>query len=270
MSPLPPSPTERPLVIAHRGYSGIAPEHTLAAYDLAHAAGADYLEQDLQMTSDGVLVVMHDATLDRTIRGPNGAACTGAVIDHTLAELRACDAGRWFNERYPALAREDYVGLRVPTLEEVLARFGDTTRYYIETKNPEDAPGMEEALIDLLRTHRLLDRDESPPRVIAQSFSEESLRKLRSLEPRLFLVRLLERMPSHELLAELPEIAIHAQAIGPHFSSVDAAVVRAAHRAGLLVHPYTVNEPAEMRRLRSLGIDGFFTDHTPLALDALR
>lgn len=270
MVPVPLPPPGRPLVIAHRGYSGIAPEHTLAAYDLAHEAGADYLEQDLQMTADGVLVVMHDATLDRTLRQPDGTPCTGPVIDHTLAELRDCDAGRWFNERNPELAKDEYLGLRVPTLEEVLERFGDSARYYIETKNPEEAPGMEEALIRLLGAHGFLGRDETPPRVIVQSFSAESLRKLRELEPGLFLVRLLDRLPSEELLQLLPAIADYAQAIGPHFSSVDETVVRAAHELGLAVHPYTVNDPAEMKRLRSIGVDGFFTDHTPRALDLLR
>lgn len=267
-TPQPTARADRPLVIAHRGYSGIAPEHTIASYDLAHRAGADYLEQDLQMTSDGVLVVLHDATLDRTARA-NAAACTGPVISRTLEEIRRCDAGSWFNERHPAFAREEYVGLRIPTLDEVLSRYGASARYYIETKNPEEAPGMEEELLRLLREHDLLGRSEDPPRVIIQSFSPESLQKIRALQPGTFLVQLLERMTSDEIQVRLPEITGYANGLGPHFSSVDDPLVRAAHGAGLVVHPYTVNDPTEMRRLEGIGIDGFFTDQTERALEVL-
>ena len=117
-------------MIAHRGASAEAAEHTLAAYDLALAQGAHYIEQDLQLTRDGVLVALHDPTLDRTARGPR-EHCTGLVIEKTVAQLRRCDVGRWFNERYPAEARAEYVGLRIPTLAEVLARYGRRARYYI-------------------------------------------------------------------------------------------------------------------------------------------
>src|SRR5262245_58786795 len=99
------------LNIGHRGASGYAPEHTFAAYDLARALGADYLEQDLQLTSDGVLVVLHDTTLDRTARGL-AANCTGLVADKTLAQIKTCDVGTWFNEANPTLARPEYVGLK--------------------------------------------------------------------------------------------------------------------------------------------------------------
>src|SRR5690606_21915603 len=112
------------------------------------------IEQDLQMTADGVLLVLHDATLDRTARGP-AAVCTGPVIERTLAEVRECDFGSWFNEARPESANEAFVGLHAPTLDEVFARYGDRVRYYIETKNPEEAPGMEEALLALLRRHGL-------------------------------------------------------------------------------------------------------------------
>ncbi|MDR0788092.1 MAG: glycerophosphodiester phosphodiesterase [Gemmatimonadota bacterium] len=268
--PLPTSkPAGRPLVIAHRGYSGVAPEHTLRSYELADQAGADYLEQDLQMTSDGVLVVMHDSTCDRTLREKDGTPCRGEVIRHTLAELRVLDAGRWFNERNPDRARDEYIGLKVPTLEEVFITFGHSARYYIETKNPEEAPGMEEELLRLLRAYKLTDQVESPPRVILQSFSSESLRKLHALDPSLFLVQLLDEVEQEGVEALMMEIAEYANGIGPHSTSVDEKVVLAAHDAGLVVHPYTVNDPEEMRRLQRIGIDGFFTDYTPLALRTL-
>ena len=107
----------RPIVIAHRGASGLAPEHTVAAYDRAVAIGADYLEQDLQITRDGVLVVLHDDTLDRTARGPV-SDCTGPVRARTLAQLENCEFGAWFDERRPG-AGERFAGQRILTLDAV-------------------------------------------------------------------------------------------------------------------------------------------------------
>ena len=257
-----------PVVIAHRGYSGLAPEHTMLAYDMAASAGADYIEQDLQMTSDGVLIALHDATLDRTARGP-ADLCTGPVIERTLEEVRQCDFGSWFNESRPALARPEFQGLPAPTLDEVFARFGTTQRYYIETKNPEEAPGMEEALIAVLDCHGLRGTaaQEADDRVLVQSFSAESLRRMSSLAPDLNLVQLFGRMPSDQIRASLAEVSSYARGIGPHFSSVDSALVADAHALGLVIHPYTVNDEAEMRRLLALGVDGFFTDQTSVGLE---
>jgi glycerophosphoryl diester phosphodiesterase len=252
-------PGAGPIVIGHRGFSGRAPEHTFASYDRAIAAGAAYIEQDLQLTADGVLVVLHDATLDRTARGP-AADCTGPVSSKTLAQLRGCDFGSWFNETRPELARDEHRGLPIPTLDEVFARYGSRVRYYIETKNPEEAPGMEEALLTLLRRHRLVGAGGSPPRVVIQSFSPASLKKVRALEPSLPLVQLFSRLPSAELRDSLGAVRAYAAGIGPALASVDAELVRAAHAAGLVVHPYTVNDPADKQRLTTMGVDGFFTD----------
>src|SRR3954471_6678564 len=166
------------LIIAHRGASGLAPEHTFASYDLALKLGADYIEQDLQMTSDGVLVVMHDEQLDRT------TDCTGVVKTKTLAEVKQCDAGSWFGP--------EFAGQRVPTLDEVFARYGARANFYIETKSPEIYPGMEEALLALLDKYKLRAPAASRWKVLIQSFSPESLLKIHDLDPALPLVQLLQ------------------------------------------------------------------------------
>ncbi|MEA2311998.1 MAG: glycerophosphoryl diester phosphodiesterase, partial [Solirubrobacteraceae bacterium] len=158
-----------PVSIAHRGASGHAPEHTFAAYDLAMEMGCDYLEQDLQMTSDGVLVCLHDETLDRTVRGLSGRA-----DEHTLAELAECDAGSWFDERFAAE--------RVPTLDAVVRRYGQEANYYIETKDPETADHMEERLLQLLAEHSLVEGARARRQVLIQSFSQESLLKIAALD----------------------------------------------------------------------------------------
>ena len=246
-APEPPAAT----VIAHRGASGYAPEHTFAAYDLALAQGADYIEQDLQMTADGVLVVLHDDTLDRTARGP-ADLCTGPVSARTLAELRQCDVGSWFNEAHPELADPEYAGLRIPTMAEVIERYGRDVRYYIETKSPEAQPGMEQALLDLLDETGVAD-------VLIQSFSADSLRLVHELQPELPLVQLLAgATPADE--AALDEIATYAVGIGPSSAAVDAVLVDAAHERCLVLHPYTVDAPEEMARLLDAGVDGMFTN----------
>ena len=142
------------LNVGHRGAKGLAPEHTTASYDLALALGADYIEQDLRMTSDGVLVVLHDETLDRTARGP-AENCTGAVSEKTLAQVKTCDMGSFFNEENPEYAREEYVGLQIPTLEEVFQRYGPSTNYYIETRSSEAPPG-NSGIADSSRMEELL------------------------------------------------------------------------------------------------------------------
>ena len=105
--------------IAHRGASGYAPEHTFNAYDKSHnELGASYIEIDLQRTKDGHLVAMHDETVNRTTNGH------GRVEDYTLAELKKLDAGSWFNKQHPDLAQSEYNTAKVPTVDEILSRYG--------------------------------------------------------------------------------------------------------------------------------------------------
>jgi glycerophosphoryl diester phosphodiesterase len=255
-------------VIAHRGASGHAPEHTWPAYELAVEMGADFLEPDLQMTRDGHLIAFHDSTLDRTARpsrsptGRPGGRCTGPVIERTLKELRTCDVGRWFNEAHPERAHPDFVGLQVVTLAELFERWGDRVRWYPETKNPDEAPGMEKALLELLERYDLRNAAVERGQVLIQSFSPESLRHIQALDPDLPRVQLLEADALGERSAEdaMAEIADYAMGVGPHRELVDADFMAAALGHGLVVHPWTVDEPAEMDRLIEAGVDGIFTN----------
>lgn len=257
-------PQDAPVLnVGHRGASGQAPEHTLPAYDRALGMGADYIEQDLQLTRDGVLVVMHDSTLDRTARptersGPGD--CTGPVISKTLKQIKTCDVGSWFNEAYPEYAQPEYVGLKVPTLEQVFRRYGRGTNYYIETKSPEQAPGMEEELLRLMGKYRLIEPSRESWRVLIQSFSPASLQKIHRLRPSLPLVQLYPRQGSPAVQASLEAARTYAVGVGPAKEDTDAPLVKAAHDRCLDVHPYTVNEPPEMRKLVNLGVDGMFTN----------
>ena len=258
-------PEDAPVLnIGHRGASGYAPEHTIPAYDLALKMGADFIEQDLQLTRDGVLVVLHDATLDRTARPTAESApgdCTGLVREKTLAQIKTCDVGSWFNEAYPQYAQPEYVGLRIPTLEEVFQEYRKSTNYYIETKSPESAPGMEEELLRLMNEYGLTKPAADKWQVLIQSFSPASLQKIHALDPSLPLIQLFSSSEtSATIQAKLDATASYAVGIGPSKSDVDRPLVEAAHARCLDVHPYTVNETAEMEKLISTGVDGMFTN----------
>ncbi len=252
------------LNVGHRGASGYAPEHTIPAYDLALKMGADYIEQDLQLTRDGVLVVLHDETLNRTARPTAESApgdCTGLVREKTLAQIKTCDVGTWFNQAYPQYAQPEYVGLRIPTLEEVFQEYRKSTNYYIETKSPESAPGMEEELLRLMDEYGLTKPAADKWQVLIQSFSPASLQKVHALDPSLPLIQLFSGSEtSGTIQAKLDATASYAVGIGPSKSDVDKPLVDAAHARCLDVHPYTVNETPEMEKLISVGVDGMFTN----------
>lgn len=253
------SPPENPIVIAHRGASADAPEHTFAAFDLALEQDADYLEQDLHLTADGEMVVIHDDTLDRTARGPV-ESCTGPVSDKTLAQLQECDMGSWFNETYPERANPEYVGLQIPTMEEVLDRYGDTTRYYVELKAFAGVTGMEQPFVDLLVDHGLVDGAAESRQVYVQSFSPDVLAEVHSIAPGLPLVQLFITATAPTDDDAFDAVAEYAVGIGPSRNDVDDTFLAAAHARCLAVHPYTVDDPDEMTRLLDAGVNGMFTN----------
>lgn len=257
---------ERAAVIAHRGASAEAPEHTFAAYDLAMAQGADYLEHDLQRTADGQLVVLHDDVLDRTARGP-AASCTGTVRTKTAAQLQDCEVGSWFDEAHPELADPSHADQRIPTMRQVLERYGEDARFYIETKAPEAQPGMEEALVALLDEFGLAD--DGTGRVVIQSFSPDSLRAIHALRPNLPLVLLVSATGPPIDDALLDDASTFATGIGPAATLVNGAVLTEASERCLLVHPYTVDDPLEMQRLLDLGVHGLFTNRPATMADQL-
>lgn len=241
--------TEDFIIIAHRGASAYAPEHTLPAYDLAVKSGADYIEIDLQITKDGELIALHDDELDRTTNG------SGQANVYTRDKIKALEAGSWFNEQYPQLADPAYEKVEIPTLEEIFQRYGSTANYYIETKSP----GMEVELIKLLRKHSL---DQSESKVIIQSFHSKSLRKIHKLEPGIPLVQLYRYSDKARLTdRELRSLKKYASGIGANFGKVDEEYIKKAHRHGLAVHLFTVNTEEDIQQAYEIGADGVFTDY---------
>lgn len=249
---------ERHTTIAHRGASGYAPEHTFASYDKSHnELGASYIEIDLQRTKDGHLVAMHDETVDRTTNG------SGRVEDYTLSELKKLDAGSSFNEQNPQYANASYKGAKVPTLDEILSRYGTNANYYIETKQPDVYPGMEQQLLDTLNRHNMLTSNSlKNGHVLVQSFSEASLLKMHQLNANVPLIRLLDKGElAQQSEADLQRIRSYAVGVGPEYSDLKAQNVAHLKDLGFLVHPFTVNDTADMQRLNQYGVDGVFTNY---------
>lgn len=244
--------------MAHRGASGHAPEHTLAAYDLALELGAEYIEQDVLPTADGVLVCIHDDTLDRTARGL-AENCSGNVSDKTLAQLKTCDMGSWFNEANPERARPEYVGLSIPTLEEVFQRYGNAPqiKYYIEIKpNTSTGGSVEQNLLDLIAQYDLYQGMVESRQVLVQSFIPTSLLNVAAIDPQVPLIQLFAAGAT----VAAPLVASYAFGIGPSSAELTPLLVAEAHALGLAVHPYTINAEEDLAAAAALCVDGVFTN----------
>ena len=234
-------------VIAHRGNSAHAPENTFVSYDQAIALGADALEFDVRLSRDGVPVVIHDATLDRTTDG------RGPVAHRTLAQLRELDAGA---RHRSADGTHPFRGQRlvIPTLEEMLERYTDIP-FLIEVKIPEAVEP----------TRRMLERAGAIPRTLVDSTVHAAVAPFRGGELRTGaslddVVRLLATTVLRRPLGRLPYEAL---CIPRWYNGIPvpvASLARAARRAGTVTHVWTVNETAVASSLWRAGIQGIITD----------
>lgn len=246
----------RILNIAHRGASGHAPEHTIASYEKVEEMSGDYIEIDLQMTKDGELIAMHDSDISRTTDGE------GDVSELTIDEINILDAGKWFNEENPDQAEPVFSQARVPTLRDIFETFGKDANYYIETKIPEESPGMVNELVSVLNEYDMLDDDMEEGQIIIQSFSEASLREMQELEPSLPLIQLISYQEKAEITdEELNNMTKYAIGIGANYKHITKDYVQKVRDAGLLLHPYTVNEKKDMKRMIEWGVTGMFTNY---------
>lgn len=223
----------RPLVIAHRGASGARPENTLPAFELAVSQGADMIETDLHRTADAATVLAHDEDLA-------GLGGSGEIADARLAQVRSLDAGG---------------GEQVPTLDEVLDRFGARIPFNLELKRGVRAEyaGLEAAALEAVRARGLLAR------TLFSSFYDPVLARLRALAPDARIGLLISRRWPEGVLARAA--AVGAEAVHPEAALVTREWVERAHEARLAVYVFTVDEPAEMARQLEMGVDGLFTNH---------
>lgn len=239
-------------IIAHRGASGYAPELTMEALQLAVELGADYIEFDVHMTKDKVLVANHDVTVERTTNG------VGKIQDLTVKQLKELDAGSWFNQTYPNHAKEQYANAKILTVEEIFKQFGETEKFVIEIKYPYLYPGIENKLIKLLEKYQLLEDKE---KVIILSSSKESLKKIHQLNSEIKLgLLLLYKQEAKISYEELEELQKYVSIIIPNFNSLNEEYIRRVKNAGFQIFTYTVNTKETYYKLIYWGIDGIITD----------
>ena len=280
------APPAEKRVVAHRGASAYAPEHTAAAYRLALEQGADYVEQDLAVTRDGVLICLHDESLERTTNVedvfPDRATVDASgrrrwlAADFTLAEVKTLDAGTWFD---PTFADE-----RILTFDEAIDLIGSRAGLYPELKSPAlyrnrnvDIVALFAAVVQ--RRGLAVAMADGRPRLVAQSFDEQAVRELTATltqVPRTFLIgggAVAERwLRGPETLKEMAAFATDLGA-SKGLITRTPAIVEWAHAAGMTVTPYTFRAAgqgaaelaavgAEMRHfLYELGVDALFTDN---------
>ena len=240
-------------VIAHRGSSGAAPENTLAAVELALRQGADVVENDIQRTADGALVIVHDTTLARTtdVETVFPDRAPWDVRDFTLAEIKQLDAGSWF--------APEFTGQRVPTLAEWAHAVGRHAGMLLEVKTPELYPGIEVDVDRELRTLPEFTYALRHGRVMMQSFNHEWLRAYDALAVDVPVGLLFAGGPPSE--AKLADAAIWAQAANPALGDMTQDTVTMIHRYGLKTYTWTVNGGQDMRRAINWGVDGVITNY---------
>lgn len=225
------------MLIGHRGAPGYTEEHTIKGYELSLFKGADYIELDLQLTSDNKLLCMHDSTLDRTTTG------TGTINSMTLQEIQS---------KYTTKNGE-----HIPSLYDVIEHFGKSVKYYIETKRPFDKQ-MDKELTNTLKEYGLIGIGSNEFQVIIQSFAPESLQNIHNNFTNIPLSYLTSTFNESEMDSCLD---YNAYAIAPKYTTITKDLVDLAHSKGLKVHAWTVNTKTDIDNLIDMGVDGIFTNY---------
>lgn len=233
----------RPLVIGHRGASAHAPENTLAAFRLAREQGADGIELDAKRCASGEVVVMHDPTLERTTNGE------GKLHEWSLAELRTLDAGG---------------GERVPTLDDVFESIGPDLLVNVEVTNYTTRnDGLEAAIMDVVRRHKIAAR------ILFSSFNPLSVRKQAGLAPDIPRALLYgPNMPLYLRDVWLGPFVPH-QFRHPEHSMITPRYVEYLTKRSLRVNAWTVNDPAEIKRMAACRVAGIIGDSPKMIRDVL-
>ncbi len=231
-------------IIAHRGFSEIAPENTLASFNKAIDTKADYFELDVHQTKDGALIVIHDESVDRT--SSNGIE--GKVIEMNLDEIKKVKVG------YPKKFNDQYINEGIPTLKEALQTAKGKINVCIELK----ADNIEKDVSDLLNELNMTDH------VIIFAFNDKALAKIKAINPDLKTLLLKSN-------ANLKTIDFAKQnninAIGAGYSTkITEEFVKYAHKNKIMVFKWTVNDEKQMKELIDLKIDGIITNKPDVAL----
>jgi glycerophosphoryl diester phosphodiesterase len=257
-----------PLIIAHRGASAVAPENTLAAFERAIRDGAEGIEFDVRLARDGVAVVIHDATLERTGLVP------GKVAELSSEELQKTDVGTWFGRQQrnsPHDVSNDFSNERIPSLRQVFDLYSNNDGLlYLEMKGEtRDGAGLVTAVVRTIRDYSLLER------VIVECFDLSLIRAVKAIDPAIRTAALFEPKLSRPVsfvrrkLAELAK-AHGAEEIALHYTLASPRAIENAKRLGLGVVVWTVDNPEWLSKARSLGVVALITNNPAVMLHARR
>ena len=254
----------QPLVMAHQGSENLWPSNTMLEFENSVALGVDVIDTDMHITRDGALVLIHDTTVDRTTNG------TGAVRDLTLAEIKQFDAGYVFTLDDGATYPYRGQGLTIPTLEELFEAFPGM-RLGIEIKQADPIPTAEK-FCTTIRQYGMQDH------VLVSSFRQPNMDAFREACPevatsategevRLFFI--LFRLGLVDVLTpKYHSLQVPERSGGIHL--LTQGFVNAAHRRGLVVQPWTINELEDLQRILALGVDAINTDNPDRLLGLIR
>lgn len=238
----------KPLIIAHRGFSGKYPENTLLAVREAMRLGVDGIEVDARVSRDGVVVLMHDESVERTTNG------RGLVRELLWSEIKRLDAGSWRGE--------EFLGEPVPTLDEILAETVGRVVLHVEVKEPGD----EDAVIKVARDVGALDW------IVVNSFHPEVIRNVLKLEPTLGRCLTLEWLDDDFEESRAIRLAINhgANSISLYKGRATQSFMKYAHQRLLSVSVWTVNSIEDARSLAKMDVDAIVTDYPDIMLNYLR
>lgn len=234
----------RTQVTAHRGFSHIAPENTMPAFEAAVSSGADFIELDVQLTSDDQMVVFHDERIERTTNGK------GLLKNYTYEQLQQLSAGAWFKKS------DEFADVKIPLLTEVLDEVGGDIMLNIEIKRSGNPKKTAEHLVSIIEEYGLVKS------VYVTSFSYPALKKVKQLNPKI-KTGFIANVSTATSYAQLPYI----DALSMNYLFVNQSVVNSAHHNGKRIFVWTVDRQSEMQKMIALGVDNIITNRPDKALE---
>ena len=256
-APMTANNNESPILIGHRGAGGVAPENTLAAFKAGSQSGADFVELDVQLSSDGVPFIFHDETPARTtnVEEVFPGRANAPITSFTWKELRQLDAGSYFSA--------NHAGEKIPHFDEVAEVLTGNTGVFIEIKSPAKSPGVEKVVADALANDAKWSKLERAGKIEVLGFDVASNKKFAALAPEVPLQQLTGSVPGAAVLADY---ATYADSFGTSYRGLDAAGAARVKDAGLGLGVYTVNSTAAVDASLALGV-GRITGDFPQQMD---
>ena len=245
-------------VIAHRGFSGKYPENTVLAVRKAAKLGVDYIEIDVHQSADGRVIVIHDATVDRTTNG------SGRVSELTADEIQQLDAGSWKSDAFK--------GEKIPLLEDILPFISADIKLLLEVKKGRKLyEGIEQTILDILQEHGVKEH------VVIQSFYTDVLKNFARLDPDLPLHKLgvyqspafpfyIDHRPGVGRMHRISDV----EQLNLYHKFLNRRILRRISNKNLSVYTWTVNEPEDMIKMINLGVDGIITDYPDVLQNVLK